>query len=1006
MLTSFRPAQPKGSWLAGLALGVAFALAWTAPVGAQQFARCQSGELSAAGRLCRAQLGCWSKYAKRPEKDPDGSRRNACLAKARLSFERVYNRTVAAAFRKRQTCGYDAVVDDFLADSFTTPLDTLRDARVLTGWDPETATRDENTLYASVLQAAAALCGREFAAESSHLRRPDETKRQGAYDKATASFETFIARAVARAAKKGIPDPGFDVSGLAQDVESVVDDFLALTSPEFISLGGTIAAAPATLVDSDVNNPLTMDVFGTFVPNDTFADAQLIGSPSTIGGYAAQQGKGPVGPMFQLGDVWDVYLAPLTAAQNIVLYIGGDPTNTDLDLCLFDQFGNFLDCSIDVGSTEALVAPYSGIFYVGVYVYDRGSTYVLTVGQELPAGAIGGLRLSDEFVPGELIVRLSGDRAADEAQTAEVAAAAHGMKALGGAADREMLWGLGEGAALDEAFRVLGAETARRVALLNAQASSPEDVRKMETIVAAKALRRRANIAAADLNYLHRPMRVPNDDYYNLQWHYPLINLPQAWEVTTGHPDVVVAVIDTGVRLDHPDLQGQLVPGYDFISNKTSAGDGGGIDPDPDDPGDLMNGGTSSFHGTHVAGTVAAASNNGAGVAGVAWQARVMPVRVLGRLGGTSMDLIQAIRFSAGLSSDSGTVPNPPADVINMSLGGGGFSQAMQDTITAARNAGTIIIAAAGNSASSVSEYPASYDGVVSVAAVDPLKQRSSYSNFGPNVDVAAPGGEMSADRNGDGYADGVLSTLVDDSTNPAQFTYAFYQGTSMATPHVAGVAALMKAVNPTLDPDGFDAFLVTGMLTQDLGTAGRDDFFGHGLIDASKAVAAASGSPPPAFLVPNPGGLNFPDPTDSLTLTVENGGEGLLWVETITISYEPGDPTGWLTVAPDDVDGNGLGTYSVSVDRSGLASRTYAATITFDSSVNTLRVPVVMNKGFVLPADAGVQYVLLLDPVSFRALKEVGRWPSLPRRAHTLTSSRTSSAPRRTTFALEATSS
>jgi len=500
--------------------------------------------------------------------------------------------------------------------------------------------------------------------------------------------------------------------------------------------------------------------------------------------------------------------------------------------------------------------------------------------------------------------------------------------------------------------------------LLGSQALAPE---KVETIRMIKALRRRTDIKDAVPNYIVRPFLAPNDRYYPLQWHYPMINLPQAWNVTTGSDDVVVAVIDTGAILSHPDLQGRLLQGFDFIRDLDNAGDGDGIDSDPSDPGDDFSAsGSSSFHGTHVAGTIGAATNNVSGVSGVTWGSSIMPLRALGLFGGTSYDIAQAIRYAAGLENDSGTLPARKADVINLSLGGAGFSQIQQDLFNEVRSQGVIVVASAGNENTSAPTYPASYDGVVSVGAVNIQKEKAAYSNFGASLDVVAPGGD-SSDINGDGYPDLVFSTGGDDSSGALEETFTFLGGTSMASPHVAGVAALMKALNPALTPPMFDSLLSSGQLTNDLGATGRDDFYGHGLIDAHKAVVAAGSAPSEAILVANPAALNFGTVGSGLSLTLENGGGGTLFINA------PTDDASWLTVTAIDVDRNGNGTYVASVDRSGLAQNTYTATISIRSSANSISIPVIMQVGAAAgSADAGFQYILLVDPITGETIDEV----------------------------------
>jgi len=470
-------------------------------------------------------------------------------------------------------------------------------------------------------------------------------------------------------------------------------------------------------------------------------------------------------------------------------------------------------------------------------------------------------------------------------------------------------------------------------------------------------------VASADPNYLRFPSATPSDTHYPLQWHYPLIKLPEAWEVSTGDASVVVAVIDTGVMTGHPDLEANLTDtGYDFVSDPARSNDGDGIDPDPDDPGDDLTPGNSSFHGTHVSGTVGAVSNNASGVAGTAWNLSIMPVRALGVGGGTSADILQALRYAAGLSNDSGTGPAEPADIINLSLGGPGMSETEQAEYSAVRARGILIVAAAGNEGSSEPSYPAAYDGVVSVSAVGPEKTPAPYSNFGPTVDLAAPGGDMSVDLNQDGYPDGVLSTFVDDSGGTRQPVFAFAQGTSMAAPHVAGVAALMKSIYPGLTPDGFDTLLTAGRLTSDFGRTGVSGY-GIGVVDALKAVSEAnglaSGGELPAILSVDPSSLSFGRYLDQTTITIGNAGGSSLSITKVTADAP------WLTVSGTSVDGSGLGTYSVSVDRNGLAEGVHAAAITVSTdSGETRTVPVTLQVGEAagISGDAGLHYILLVN--------------------------------------------
>lgn len=369
-----------------------------------------------------------------------------------------------------------------------------------------------------------------------------------------------------------------------------------------------------------------------------------------------------------------------------------------------------------------------------------------------------------------------------------------------------------------------------QVLRLNRFASDPE-LRE----VARALMRDDPNVLYAEPDHLMRPQATPNDPMYASQWHYfeakAGLNLPLAWDLSTGS-GVVVAVLDTGVR-PHVDLAANLLSGYDFISDTGIGNDGNGRDSDANDPGDGCSSGSSSWHGTHVAGTIAAVSNNGVGVAGVAWNAKILPVRVLGCGGGYNSDIADGIIWAAGGSVSGVSNTSTPAKVINMSLGGqSACSTTVQNAITAARNFGAVVVVAAGNSNMAVNRFsPANCKGVVTVAALGRTAARAPYSNFGPEVDVAAPGGNMAA-----GTTSGILSTLNSGGASAGSDNYQYYQGTSMATPHVAGAAALMLGRNGRLTPDEIEVLLKSTVRRFPVVCSGC----GVGIVDAAKAVSTS----------------------------------------------------------------------------------------------------------------------------------------------------------------------
>ncbi|MFC8270113.1 S8 family serine peptidase [Streptomyces cinereoruber] len=353
-------------------------------------------------------------------------------------------------------------------------------------------------------------------------------------------------------------------------------------------------------------------------------------------------------------------------------------------------------------------------------------------------------------------------------------------------------------------------------------------------------------------------MADPNDSYYDRQWDLfetaAGMRVPGAWAKATGE-GVKVAVIDTGY-VAHSDLAANMIAGYDFISDPWMAQDGGGRDNNPADPGDWMNRGecgrdnngqpvpprdtNNSWHGTHVAGTIAAVTGNGKGVAGIAYNAKIQPVRVLGKCGGTTADIIDAITWASG-GSVSGVPANPnPANVINMSLGGGGSCDSgTQSAINGAVSRGTTVVVAAGNDNLNAANFnPASCNNVITVAASDRQGNRAEYSNYGNTIEITAPGGETTASS-----ANGIWSTLNTGTRSVGSETYTAYQGTSMATPHIAGLVALMKEAKPALTPAQISTAIRENARTLPGSCSGG---CGAGLADATATLNAITGGTDP----------------------------------------------------------------------------------------------------------------------------------------------------------------
>ncbi|MBI5719390.1 MAG: S8 family serine peptidase [Burkholderiales bacterium] len=801
------------------------------------------------------------------------------------------------------------------------------------------------------------------------------------------------------------------------------------SGPTTFNLSGTIAIAETAAVDSDTND---INQSG-YVANDTAGTAQVLTAPVLLVGSVNEPNTGPRGNnndgTSTLGDVDDVFRVDLVAGQVVELEFASDPAESDVDLYIYNAGAALVGFSNGTDSRyECVTVTQGGSYFVLVNAFRNASIYNLRIGAPGTSANCPQSTTAEGFAPGELVLEPRRAGAAGGAAKPEAAAAnlkrahellrAAGSKVEGGPSGAELQAGVGpqviklpaDAVARSAAMATLADLAAGRTGKTGApRALSAQDMARrakaaadpwpeaLATLRLAKQLRTSQAFEYVEVNRWLRSTAItgafpPNDLRYSYQrWHYEQINLPAAMDRITAlnlpgtQARPLVSVIDDGVVLDHPDLAPQLFSnGRSFVSlNATGDGDVN----TGDNPFTAAQ--QPVFHGTHVAGTVGAATYDAIGGAGTAPMALILPVRVFGPGGRASTaDIIQGMRYSAALSNRSGVVPARRADVINMSLGGSGACDAAFATAIAdVRAAGTLVVVAAGNDGRNASGIaapvgsPANCAGAIAVSATDARRNIANYSNTGPTIRVAAPGGDTSVSTTGNGAPDGVYSDVATfDAAGRRQPAIGAMQGTSMASPHVAGVMALMRYVNPGLSVTQVDALFAAGSLTDELGAAGRDNVFGFGLVNARKAVDAALAAlatppaPPPAQIVALPSSIDFGALQTSAVVELSVSGTGSeTFTGTPQVVLPAGMNPGSVTVAATTVGAGGLGRYTVTVDRSGIPSAgTYYPSLRFTlSSARVLTVQLAINKQAAGPGagsargNFGPVYVLLVDPAT-----------------------------------------
>jgi serine protease len=768
-----------------------------------------------------------------------------------------------------------------------------------------------------------------------------------------------------------------------------------VSSKTGLNLSGTISVPPAAAVDSDLNDGNQAHRRSNDDPNN----AQALTSPTLLVGTVNQPGTGPSGASQAIGDVDDWFSIDLVAGQSIELENSAEIGSAEIDLYVLAKDGSQIGFANTPDTRSKCVQiSQTGTYQIDVHAFMGASVYNLRVADPGNAGQCNTITTAINFNPQELLAipkteRINRTTLATSTPSRMVAThilptsvLAAGVQVVAGAGTGPILLKLpSQKAALAQGLSRL-AQAPRSATQLAAAGNTPATVMALKY---AKYIQTSGNYVGVHPNWRMETQALagtfpPNDPSYSLQrWHYDQINVASALnrlgsQSISGSRSPLVAVIDDGVMLDHPDLYPQLLSaGRTFFTN-LSPGDGNVANGD--NPAQRSD--NPIFHGTHVAGLIAASTFDGRFGAGIAPMAQILPLRVFqpGH-GANTLDIVNAMLYAAGLDNNSGTLPAKRADIINLSLGSDvNCPVAYQNAIDRVRAAGVMVVAAAGNSSRldlgrrvAVSA-PANCRGVIAVGALDNQKKLAPYSNTGSALSLVAPGGGTDPALGVSAGGDSIYSTVGSFNANGTRIAnFGALEGTSMAAPHVSGTLALMRYINPNLSPSQIDAFLAAGRLSDDLGATGRDNDFGMGLINARKAVEVAletTISTPMPTLIPitaQPSSFDLGSFRTSAQLELRANVPigSTVATETVTsvISSSPA-----VQISPTQVDATGQGLYTLSVDRTLLSIGTHDLRITVNLKPTrtlslSLSVTRVEERSTALTTSYGPLYVVLIDP-------------------------------------------